>query len=173
MITETHLTSTAACNLHMLVEYESILSNLAPEQYRYTRSPVFTSSVGAHLRHDLDHYINFLSGIESGEIDYEKRTRNPDIELQTEHALELIHEIIGKLESLEIEDTPLAVHLENSDGPVKKTKSNIQRELDFLLSHTIHHQAIISMILRDQQLTPNASFGVAPSTLRHQASCAQ
>jgi hypothetical protein len=43
----------------------------------------------------------------------------------------------------------------------------VGRELQYLLSHTIHHYAIIGSILRAQGVEPGPDFGVAPSTLRH------
>jgi hypothetical protein len=41
------------------------------------------------------------------------------------------------------------------------------RELQFLLSHTVHHYALMALILRLQGFNPAAEFGVAPSTLQH------
>ena len=45
--------------------------------------------------------------------------------------------------------------------------STVYRELQFLVSHTIHHYAIIGTILRSRGFEPGMDFGVAPSTLRH------
>jgi len=45
--------------------------------------------------------------------------------------------------------------------------STVRRELQYLQSHTIHHFALISMILRLQGLRPADDFGVAPSTLQY------
>jgi hypothetical protein len=45
--------------------------------------------------------------------------------------------------------------------------SSIGRELQFLLSHTIHHYALIALALRLQGYEPSAEFGVAPSTLQY------
>ena len=40
--------------------------------------------------------------------------------------------------------------------------------MQFLLSHTVHHYALIGAILRLSGVEPPAGFGLAPSTLRHQ-----
>jgi hypothetical protein len=45
--------------------------------------------------------------------------------------------------------------------------STVARELQFLLSHTVHHYALIALILRLQGFEPGEEFGVAPSTLAH------
>ena len=50
------------------------------------------------------------------------------------------------------------------------------RELDFLLSHTVHHQALTAIICRLVGVEVDEEFGVAPSTLRHRErlrSCAR
>ena len=50
------------------------------------------------------------------------------------------------------------------------SQSSVLRELQFLISHTVHHFALIRMILLDQGVQTPAGFGVAPSTLKHEAS---
>jgi hypothetical protein len=47
------------------------------------------------------------------------------------------------------------------------TASSASRELQFLISHTVHHYAIIRMILTvgGREVTPE--FGISPSTLRY------
>jgi hypothetical protein len=45
----------------------------------------------------------------------------------------------------------------------------VARELQFLQSHTVHHYAVIHLMLLQQGIRPDPEFGVAPSTLRHEA----
>jgi hypothetical protein len=47
--------------------------------------------------------------------------------------------------------------------------STISRELQALSSHTIHHFALIAVILRLHGIFLDPEFGVSPSTLRYQA----
>ncbi len=49
------------------------------------------------------------------------------------------------------------------------SSSSLRRELHFLLSHTVHHYALIAMILARHGVEVEPDFGVAPSTLRHWA----
>jgi len=53
----------------------------------------------------------------------------------------------------------------DTDAPL--STSTLCRELEYLQTHTVHHYALIAMILRLQSVEPNANFGVAPSTLQH------
>ena len=45
--------------------------------------------------------------------------------------------------------------------------SSVERELQFLSSHTVHHYALIAVILRLNGVQPEEGFGVAPSTQRY------
>src|SRR4030095_7801706 len=47
------------------------------------------------------------------------------------------------------------------------SRSSVKRELQFLLSHTIHHYSLIAVALRAQGFEPGVEFGVAPSTLQY------
>ena len=54
--------------------------------------------------------------------------------------------------------------------------STVQRELQFLVSHTVHHCALIKQILRQHGFEAGMEFGLAPSTkghLQRQAACAR
>lgn len=46
--------------------------------------------------------------------------------------------------------------------------SSLGRELQFLSSHTLHHYALIKLLLDDTGLDLGPEFGVAPSTLAWQ-----
>jgi hypothetical protein len=49
-------------------------------------------------------------------------------------------------------------------------RSSVSRELQFLLSHTVHHYALIAMTLRAAGVELDEELGVAPSTLAYQRS---
>jgi hypothetical protein len=53
------------------------------------------------------------------------------------------------------------------------THSSARRELQFLLSHTVHHYALIAMICRQYGVGVEEDFGVAPSTLKYRRQMAQ
>jgi len=58
--------------------------------------------------------------------------------------------------------------LEDRPGDAGFSRSTIQRELQFLSSHTVHHFAIVAMILKIQGFETPDTFGVAPSTLKYE-----
>ncbi len=53
-------------------------------------------SIGAHLRHVLDHYLSFLGGLASGRIDYDVRRRGSVVEQDPGAAIETIDRICAR-----------------------------------------------------------------------------
>ena len=166
-------------NIAFLEQARDVVSRLAGAHYATTGHPVFGSGVGAHLRHVLDHYSNLLAGLPTAAIDYDARAREAAIETERPAALRRLDELIAGLrELIGRQDVPLKVKMDcgdQSDPAGWWTESSLRRELQFLISHTVHHYALIRIILKIQGIDVSPQFGVAPSTLRHHArlSCAQ
>ncbi|HEY7543762.1 MAG TPA: DinB family protein, partial [Blastocatellia bacterium] len=134
-------------------------------------APDAKSTVGVHFRHCIDFYSCFAAGIDAGRINYDLRERNSAVETNRRAAIEKIESIIEALRGLSAEDAGREVQViteDSSDGrALDWSRSSMKRELQFLLSHTIHHYAIVAASLRQRGIEPGEEFGVAPSTLRH------
>jgi uncharacterized damage-inducible protein DinB len=154
-------------NVAALRQGIELLAGLSADAYA-RRTPVcFNSSAGGHLRHVVEHYLSFLQGTETGEIDYEARARDPLIENDPRYAAAQLEAIGGRLERLAA-DREVRVRAECAPADVTTWGgSSVVRELEFLLSHTVHHYALIGVICRLGGHTPPKDFGMAPSTLRH------
>jgi uncharacterized damage-inducible protein DinB len=137
----------------------------------YAEAPVDGggAGVGGHLRHCLDFYRCLLRGLETGRVDYDGRDRDTRLETDRQLALETIEEIAGRLERLETDpETPLTVRMDEEEGSDGTWgASSLRRELQFLLSHTVHHYALMALLLRGHGVDPPPEFGFAPSTLRY------
>ena len=53
------------------------------------------------------------------------------------------------------------------DSPPRSFATTLGREVAFVLSHTLHHQALIAAHLRATGHDVPDNFGVAPATLQH------
>jgi len=131
-------------------------------------------SVGRQFRHIFDFYNCFLAGLDTGSIDYTIRGRDENLERDRESAKAEVSRIIDSLMSLEasITDRTLRVRLEGTfESPCDgECTTSVMRELQFLLSHTIHHFTIIRSLLSQQGIELESRFelfGVAPSSVRH------
>lgn len=129
------------------------------------------SSVGAHFRHVLDHYRALLDGWPARRINYDARQRDPAIEQDPRAAIAAAQEICLELEAITEDESrgELEVHLDAGGGPdaFDWRLSTLGRELQFVASHTVHHFAIMRLLLEDEGVSVPAAFGVAPSTRAH------
>jgi hypothetical protein len=135
--------------------------------------------VGPQFRHVLEHYGSFLAGRDGGRIDYDARPREAALEGDRDAALVRVRELIGGLRRLAGDDLDRATEarLECGIGGEAEqwSRTTLRRELHFLLSHTVHHFALIGLLLDRHGVDPGPEFGVAPSTLkawRGQTACA-
>jgi len=148
-----------------------VINVLNDDTYRAPSNGPFTSSIGTHIRHNLDHFEAFFAGMDGAKIDYESRSRDRMIEELPERAKQTLVAYIKKLETLRhLEDADLEVREESDDGVEDRRwlMSSVGRELQFLLGHTVHHNALIAMIVHGHGCDFPESFGVAPSTQRYE-----
>ena len=157
-------------NVGLLEQGITLMQTLDPDVYRRNTHTYFTSGVGKHFRHILDFYDRLVAGSESV-VDYESRKRDERIETDPDYAIDVARRHAGALGQYVDADAGATVRLEvlDADGSGIVTPSSVARELAVLASHTVHHYAIIAMLLRVQDIEVDHSFGVAPSTLRYLA----
>lgn len=164
--------SLIADNIAYLQQMLELLLGMSDELYCNAVPLAFQSSVGAHVRHCVEHYESFLGAWRSGKIDYDARPRDVRVERERAYAITRIEADITALQQMpqfEAERTIQVQHASNAEhGTVAAwSHSSVPRELQFLVSHTVHHYALIAMMLRAQGFEPSADFGVAPSTLKY------
>ena len=165
-------------NLHFLHQAIELVNRLEDTCYSRCEPGFYNSSIGAHLRHCLEHYESFVNGVEKGQIDYDARKRDPAVETQTQAARERIETLTGFFQSLKITNDvsqampELQVKMDcgedRPDGACAELQpSSMGRELQFLVSHTVHHFAMIRSLCVSNGADICDTFGVAPSTLKH------
>lgn len=159
-------TSLIASNISLLGQARHAVASLSKAQYAQAPDG-FHSSVGQHIRHILDHYRSLLN-TQGNLVDYEQRERNTAVQNDPAAALIHISQISQQLFELPARRLRLAVEGCHADARMLTAETSTERELMFVLSHTVHHFAIIGIYLRVLRVTAPADFGVAPSTLRFQ-----
>lgn len=159
-------------NRQILEQGVQLLRELPDEAYSSesaegSRAP----AIGPHFRHCLDFYVCFLDGLELRVIDYASRSRRPDVETFREVAAAALEAIAGRLGKVDAGTLADPVELRREASDAGETDewfgSTVGRELQFLLSHTVHHYALIALALRLEGHAVPDHFGVAPSTLDH------
>jgi uncharacterized damage-inducible protein DinB len=150
-------------NIKALRDAQKLLEQLDDHTFVQVQSPTFSGSFGSQLRHCLDFYQCFLRGLKAGKIDYDSRERDAATEQDRRRAGQRIEQITERLWKLTDDQATLWV---KQDSPYWST-SSLRRELQFLLSHLVHHQALLAVMLRVYGFVPCEDLGIAPSTLEH------
>ncbi len=160
----------SAHNIVYLKQGIELLRALDDDAYTAAQPPYHESSIGDHLRHCLEHYSSFLGGLEAGTIDYDARARDVRIATSRLVATQTIRDLIERLQAVPRDDKPLLVKMDSdkeAESAAPWSPSSVKRELQYLLAHTIHHYALIAVLLRLHGHEPDSDFGVAPSTLNY------
>jgi hypothetical protein len=158
-------------NIEILQQGLEVLNQLDDELYPCVKHPFSEYGIGSHFRHCLDFYHAFLNGVQIGWVDYDSRQQDARIERERPAAVQRITEAIQRLERLSWlhEYTSLMVRLEDTGDEQERSawsSSSVMRELQALVSHTVHHFALIGLMLQLNGFEVPEEFGVAPSTLK-------
>ena len=123
--------------------------------------------VGPQLRHCLDHFLCLLRGADSGVVDYDARERDRRLEEDPHYFLTIMDSVVRQLRSMDpaVLRRTLTLHQELAPGgQCGQVDTNMERELAFLSSHTIHHIAIMSLLAEARGVEVPPGLGVAFST---------
>jgi hypothetical protein len=156
-----------------LTELNSVVTLIDDQQFSRPLTIFSGSSVGMHARHIIEFYQCLLFQYETGQvINYDKRERDLLLQSNLDYFTLRVNSLIEKLENLDKNklDYPLSITDDCEHGHADIISSNLARELHYNLEHTIHHAAFIKIgvltLLPDAEIPK--TFGIAPSTLRHQ-----
>ena len=128
-------------------------------------------SLGTHYRHVLDHFLCLVEGLRTGQVNYDRRQRNPQLEESMEYARLTSEGLMEEFRGLSAADLGRACTVTSSVGygtsGAEAVASNVGREIMFCIAHAIHHYAILKMLCTGMGIELSYEFGVAPSTLKH------
>jgi uncharacterized damage-inducible protein DinB len=158
---------------NVFVQLSESIRELTDEEYTYRSDILFNATIGQHIRHVIELFLELEKGYETGRVNYDKRKRDYTIESDRHVAMRLLHEIY-----LQLNRTDKNLLLEASYGETSSDtvliSTNYFRELMYNLEHTVHHMALIRVGINEVStvLVPD-DFGVASSTVKYKKACAQ
>ncbi len=155
----------------LLDELDSLLSDVVPDVYCARVAADVSGSIGEHVRHCLDHVAALLAADPSTTLSYDRRHRGTAVETDPAEALRQILQLKSALDTWSTRslDEPIRVtSMISPSGDAVTGWSTFARELAFVVSHTIHHQAIIGVLLAIHSHAVPERFGHSPSTPRRQ-----
>jgi uncharacterized damage-inducible protein DinB len=147
----------------------NVIERLDEASFRAAPSRM-SGSIGGHVRHCLDHTDALLGAIDRREMTYDCRRRGTAIETDRLTAMieidRLCVELDDVLERVLAEPIGLRSLTERGGLPVR-VASTVGREVAFVIQHTVHHCAILAILLEQIGVSVPQGFGYAPSTPGH------
>lgn len=141
-----------------------------------TRARATSGSIGSHVRHCLDHVEAFERAITRGVCCYDERTRGTAVEADPMVACARLAASRMRLEALDpgLLTRPLALTARlTADGLTVQAPTCVAREAAFVISHTVHHAALIAVLLDDLGHLRNERLGLAVTTPPLEPICAR
>jgi len=155
---------------HILYQLSELINTLTKDEYTAQLDVLNQSTIGQHIRHIVEFYIELEKGYSIGTIDYDNRNRNLSFEVNQSLVQEEIKKIIDSLQNYDLEKE---LQVESNYGLSEKGKvyseSSCRREIVYVLDHTVHHLAIIKIAIQSvyKHINLDANIGISPSTLRN------
>lgn len=150
----------------------ALLDSVDKDSYSRKEEGPWGSSIGAHYRHVLDHFLCLIEGLWDYQINYDHRNRNRDVETSVEAARFTTHELLRALQVIPTDvlhhDCAVTYSVGYGDCGTQSASSTVARELMFSVGHAIHHYAIVKLLCSLRAVTLPHEFGMAPSTLKYQ-----
>jgi len=158
-----------------LGQCDRLLAELTVEDYVCATE---VSSIGAHVRHILERFQCFLAGLPEQAIDYDARKRDKSLESNPQSAAFALASILRRIDELDLSQFANNGNIAAANVSVRESvhpqlgavlvNSTLERELLSLISHSIHHLAIIAMLAKPLGYEFGDDFGKAPSTIIHE-----
>ena len=158
---------------NVFVQLSESIKELSDAEYTHPSEILFNATIGQHVRHVIELFLELEKGYKTGRVNYDKRKRDYTIERDKDVAIELLHQIYLRLNSFDKNLLLEATYDENSNDTVL-ISTNYFRELMYNLEHTVHHMALIRVGINEVStvVVPD-EFGVASSTVKYKKACAQ
>ncbi len=163
--------------IETLRQGETLLTAISDEHYTRKITVAFNASLGGHYRHCLDHFRALLEAAAGGDLNYDHRERGTLVETDRFAALNATRELgedYAILDAAFLARTlKVTCKTSYSSGGSQASRSTVGREIMYAVAHAVHHYALIGVMGGIMGLNLPAGFGVAPSTLKHQAETAK
>lgn len=153
--------------VRLLDELRSTIEDLSHARYVELPMARRSGSIGAHVRHSLDHVAAFLEATTTGILSYDRRVRGTAVETSQDAALDRISMLTTALLDLDpaLLQRPLRLDVQlDAAGSRCSVISTAGRELAYVISHTIHHNATMGVLLTESGAPLSERFGIAAAT---------
>lgn len=161
-----------ACN-SILDQMAVVIAQLSDAQFVEPCKTLNGSTLGQHFRHSIEFFECLEKGYNEGNVCYDNRDHDTNIETSRVLATEVIRRIKDFIESSSLEQKIiLEVSYSSESNVAAKIVSNMAREIVYNIEHVVHHMALVKIGIREvtPEMTIPDDFGIAVSTIKYQRS---
>jgi hypothetical protein len=151
-----------------LEENKLVLQKLSNAEFICKNKELSEGTIGEHFRHIIELLACLVFNYDNNFVNYDARKR--DNRMQTDRSFS-IFSIEKLIDSIDKPDKNILLY-HNFMGEITTFETTYFRELLYNLEHSIHHQALIKVVLfRLPHILLPSSFGIAPSTIEFKKQC--
>ena len=151
----------------LLEQLREVVTALPTSQYRARPAARVSGSIDEHVRHCLDHVSALVAAMYGDELTYDRRSRGATLEHDGGVAAAEIDRLVSRLSrhaTVGLDRNVTLWSLLDANALPVAIRTTIGREIGFVIDHTIHHCALIAVLLEWQGESVPHGFGLAPST---------
>ncbi|QDK77552.1 DinB family protein [Spirosoma sp. KCTC 42546] len=164
--------SLKSASTDILMQLAEVVGQLTDPDYARPLTVLSGNTIGKHVRHILEFYELLVHSAQTGQLNYDRRQRDLQLEVNTHEALRRLGAIDRAIHRLDL-NQPLALEadLSVSGAATIQIPSSFARELLYNIEHAIHHMALVQVAVQNAFPTIELPqhFGVAYSTVQHQS----
>lgn len=164
-----------ACH-NILDQVSGIIEQISTKDFVAQVQAFNGATIGQHFRHSIEFFQCLMNGYQQGEVSYDRREHDKDLESNKILALDVINKIKLFIEHCDVDKT---IGLRVSYDPENDTEvivsSNMAREITYNIEHMIHHMALVKIGIKEvcPYVVLPPEFGIAVSTIKYHKSQAE
>lgn len=161
-------TGSLAALSSLLADLRDVIALVPLHCYRAQPAARVSGSIGAHVRHTLDHVAALIDAIDGDQLRYDHRKRGTTLEIDPMTGVNEIERLLFRLDRIAVASLDVAVSFSarlHPQQPPAMVRTTLAREAAFVVQHTVHHCALVAVLLEWQGERVPSGFGVAASTL--------
>lgn len=163
--------------IHHLNQLKALVQNLTDNELSRNLIILNDASIGGHIRHILEFYLCLFECENLKQLNYDNRKRDRTIEASTKKCVLIIEKLLEEMKKYQ-KDFEITLSADYGTGGSTEevsVQTTFFRELLYNIEHLVHHLAIIKIGIQslDSKVIIPQDLGVAASTIRNRALCAQ
>lgn len=158
---------------NVLGQLKTVLIQLLNQEYTASLRVFNGATLGKHTRHIIEFFQCLMKSTVEGSVNYDARVRSVRLEEDAAYSVEVIEKIIEYLSENNFDNIGISLVSEFGSDTQVAVPTNFNRELIYLIEHSVHHFALIRIGIQENfgHIHLPEGFGVAYSTIKHQNNC--